>query len=248
MEDHELFFDNLFTRHELLIGTQLQLVLFAKIGQNFALLYREMQKKKERGYFEKQFDKEGEVLVVRWKDNKAVATNYSDVTPIEKAKRFSRKQQGKISIPIPRLYCEYNRNMGGVDLLDKQISLYRTRIRSKKWWWPIFTQFLDVAIVNTWRLYQVVHPEENVSVLDIRREIVQTYLSIPKAPQNRPGPQKSKISGRVGSEVRYDRLDHLIVCIDTQRRCAACGKKTTRICKRCDIPLHDKCFAPFHTP
>lgn len=134
-------------------------------------------------------------------------------------------------------------------MLDKQISLYGTRIRSKKWWWPLFTQLLDIAVVNTWRLFQLVYPDEQVSLLDIRRKIALAYLAknTSSAPK-RPGPQKSKLfGGRVSVDVRFDGVNHLIIPIATQRRYAQCGKKSKRICGKCDVALHDCCFAPFHT-
>ncbi|GLV41735.1 hypothetical protein CBL_12024 [Carabus blaptoides fortunei] len=106
----------------------------------------------------------------------------------------------------------------------------------------------NIAIVNTFRLYQIAHPNEDTTLLDIRRKIVLAYLCATKSIPIRPGPQKSNVvGGRVSSEVRLDRIYHLIVPIDTKRRCAACGKKTTRKCRRCDVPLQDKCFAEFHT-
>ena len=106
-----------------------------------------------------------------------------------------------------------------------------------------------ISVVNTWRLYQIVNPDEKAALLDIRRKIVVAYLSksTSSAPK-RPGPQKSTIlGGRVSVDVRFDQIGHFVVLIKTQRRCALCGKKTTRICSKCDVPLHDICFAPFHT-
>lgn len=210
---------------------------------------KKWKKKTERGFFDYRFDKNNEILIVRWNDNKAVgvATNYSKIEPLASTKRFSMKEKKQVNIPVPRLINEYNSYMGGVDLLDKQVSLYRTRIRSKKWWWPLFTQFLDVSVVNTWRLYNIVNPDKQFSLLEIRRIITTAYLS-KKPARKRTGPQKSKLfGGRVSTDIRFDNGNHLIIPITTQRRCAACGKKTTRICGRCDVPLHDICFAPFHT-
>lgn len=137
--------------------------------------------------------------------------------------------------------------MGGVDMLDKQISLYRTRIRSKKWWWLLFTQILDITVVNTWRLHQIASPDEKASLLDIRRKIVMSYLSktTPSVPK-RPGPQKSKLlGGRVSLDVRFDQIGHFVVPINTQRRCALCGKKTTRICCKCDVLITRRVLRSF---
>ena len=43
---------------------------------------------------------------------------------------FCRKKHFYVN--MPKCISEYNLNMGGVDMLDKQVSLYRTCIRGKK--------------------------------------------------------------------------------------------------------------------
>ncbi|KAH9378170.1 hypothetical protein HPB48_013284 [Haemaphysalis longicornis] len=45
--------------------------------------------------------------------------------------------------------------MGGVDLLDETANNYRIGIRSKKWWWVLFTQMLNISVVNAWRIHQM---------------------------------------------------------------------------------------------
>ena len=140
--------------------------------------------------------------------------------------------------------------MGGVDLLDKQVTLYRTRIRGKKWWFPIFTQMLDVAVINCWRMHNIVlNKDENLTLLKARRRLTLALLSkTSSSNRHRPGPQRSILRrGRVSEEVRYDSGSHFVAVIQTQRRCALCGKKVKRICSRYDVLLHDACFDIFHT-
>nr|CAH7716837.1 unnamed protein product [Callosobruchus chinensis] len=41
----------------------------------------------------------------------------------------------------------------------------------------------------------------------------------------------------------YDKLDHLVVYLEQQRRCAVCHKKASYICHKCSVSLHAKdCF------
>lgn len=256
-EKHELFFDNFFTSHEIMCHLRkLKIKATGTIRENRTqkcplISSKQMIKENDRGYYDYRFDQTNEILVPKWNDNKPVslATNYSSIEPLGQTKRYSPKEKKQIQIPIPKVIQEYNSHMGGVDLLDKQVSLYRIRIRSKKWWWPLFTQLIDICVVNTWRLYQIAYPQQNASLLDVRRKIVLAYLckTTSSAPK-RPGPQNSKLlGGRVSLDVRFDGQGHLVVPIKTQRRCALCGKKTKRICGKCDVPLHDVCFLPFHT-
>lgn len=57
--------------------------------------------------------------------------------PMQKAFRYSVKQETKIEIPQPNMVSCYNKSMGGVDLMDNNISNYRIGLRGKKWYIPI---------------------------------------------------------------------------------------------------------------
>ncbi|KAG5889148.1 hypothetical protein JTB14_036959 [Gonioctena quinquepunctata] len=52
--------------------------------------------------------------------------------------------------------------MGGVDLADMLVALYRTGFRSHRWYISIFSQVLDICINNAWLLYRrdVSHVDE----------------------------------------------------------------------------------------
>ena len=84
---------------------------------------------------------------------------------------------------------QYNKFMGGVDLADNMLANYRICIRGKKWWWPIFSNYIDVCMVNAWKLWLDVHPQEKVSLLQFRREVavkfwtLQTLQVTPQATQ-----------------------------------------------------------------
>ena len=178
----------------------------------------------------------------------SVAKNYSLVYPTVSAKRFSQKEKKHLTVNMPKYISEYNLNMGGVDMLDKQVSLYKTRISGKKWWFPVFTQFLDITVVNAWRLYQEASGDKTMSLLAARRKKTLSYLSKPTSSNRKRSGRKNKISeGRLSKAIRLDEANHLVQPITTQRRCAHCGMKTKRICTRCQAPLHDRCVQDFHS-
>ena len=54
------------------------------------------------------------------------------------------KGKGKVSVNQLKVISEYNKGMGDVDLLDMLLGSYRPNLRSKKWWWPLFTNALLV--------------------------------------------------------------------------------------------------------
>ncbi|CAH2102053.1 unnamed protein product [Euphydryas editha] len=86
--------------------------------------------------YDYRFDKQNEILPVRWKDDSVctMTTNYDTIEPLGVVKRWSPVQCEKINVSIPKLFQTCNKNMGGVDELDKSISLYRIAIHGKKWW------------------------------------------------------------------------------------------------------------------
>ena len=51
-----------------------------------------------------------------------------------------------IQVPVPKIVQVYNRHIGSVDLFDSLVGLYRTRIRSKKWYHSIFSHLVDLAV------------------------------------------------------------------------------------------------------
>ena len=68
--------------------------------------------------------------VVRWSDNRAVTflSTFVGAQPVGETKRFSRVAHAEQQVACPRVVRVYNAHMGGVDLLDSLIGLYRTHI------------------------------------------------------------------------------------------------------------------------
>ena len=62
--------------------------------------------------------------------------------------RWDKKEKKYIDIKCPNIVQQYNASMGGVDLLDSLIALYRIRIRSKKWYHRLVFHFIDMAVVQ----------------------------------------------------------------------------------------------------
>jgi hypothetical protein len=128
----EVYFDNLFTSFPLLdkmsekgiagTGTVRQNRL-----QNVEIIGKKDLEKKtvERGT-SSQLYREDQVLVA-WKDNKAVyvASNKHSGELRKTCKRFCRITRRDIAVPIPELIGQYNNGMGGVDLLDNMVAVYR---------------------------------------------------------------------------------------------------------------------------
>ena len=148
-EGSSLYFDNLFSSIPLLIklsekglggtGTMNQNRLFAVPLPD----KKEMNKKYERGTYSTVYHED--LAVSGWKDNKPVyvCSNIHNAEPSVFAKRWCGKQKKKVDLPMPLMIREYNQGMGGVDLFDEIVALYRPRIRKRKWWWCLFAWSLS---------------------------------------------------------------------------------------------------------
>ncbi|CAG5038759.1 unnamed protein product [Parnassius apollo] len=93
---------------------------------------------------------------VAWKDNKIVTllSSYSGALPLTKVNRFDRTTKEKIDITCPFIVQEYNKHMGGVDLMDSFLGRNHIKMRSKKWYLRIFFHLFDLAIINSWIIYK----------------------------------------------------------------------------------------------
>ena len=131
--------------------------------------------------------------------------------------------------------------MGGVDRMDQNVELYRTGVRSKKWWWPLFSWVLKSTIVNSY-VYMNSSGKKNGSFLDHTRSISRYLITsfgrtaISRAPC------------LIHDSLRYDRKDHWpIKGASKYMRCRLCSRRTTYICQKCNAPLNIECFMLYHS-
>ena len=89
--------------------------------------------------------------------------------------------------------------MGGVDLLDALIALYRIKLRSKKYYHIIFFHFVDMATVNSWLVYcrdcvgSGLPKRKQLSLLKFKRSVAEALAKEGKSatPQKRGRPSTS---------------------------------------------------------
>ncbi|KAF9419654.1 hypothetical protein HW555_003932 [Spodoptera exigua] len=146
---------------------------------------------------------------------------------LESATRWSHEKKAKVAIPQPSLIASYNKHMGGVDKCDQAVANLRTRMRIRKWWWPIFTFWL-LARKNGCN-------KDTDSLFAFRRFVARCLLrTYGTAPHQGQKPAKPL------STTRYDGRQHWIIPISTEeRRCVnKCGGKAKFKCTKCDIGLH----------
>ena len=79
-------------------------------------------------------DKNSNLTLVRWKDNKVVivASTFVGKMPLRKAHRYVKAQNGRAEIDQPQSIFVYSKGMGEADHLDQNTSSYMIGHRSKK--------------------------------------------------------------------------------------------------------------------
>jgi len=80
------------------------------------------------------------VCTVKWMDNSTVciASNSLSHEPTHVVRRYMKPKSKPLSCSATRHSpVAYNTGVGGVDVMDRLLSLNRPTLREKKWWWPV---------------------------------------------------------------------------------------------------------------
>lgn len=127
---YNFFFDNLFTGANLLCTLKANCyggtgtIRDNRLPNNCPFLSKKILEKQSRGDFSAILERESGILYVRWLDNKVVtmaSTSYG-VAPVKTVERFSRTDKKIVNVPRPDVAMQYNKNMGGTDQMDNNIS------------------------------------------------------------------------------------------------------------------------------
>ena len=185
----------------------------------------------------------------------------------------NKRKKKHVQVTRPAVIKAYNQHMGGVDLIDMLISLYRINVRSKKYYMKIIFHLIDLSLVNAWLLYrrhcfQVKVPKNKIMpLLTFRINVAETLLkSAPPAPPVKRGrPSSKSLSDENNSStpqravpipvpptnVRFDKYDHWPVQIEKGRcRNSGCTGYTRISCSKCELRLclneKNNCFKDYH--
>ncbi|CAK1599208.1 unnamed protein product [Parnassius mnemosyne] len=63
-------------------------------------------------------------------------------------KRWDKSTSVFMDISAPNTITNYNRHMGGVDILDQSMEYYRTFMKTRKWTLKVILHFIDLAVCN----------------------------------------------------------------------------------------------------
>ena len=281
--NHKLFIDNWFTTLNLLLYLKdLGIVSCGTIRANrlrgCPLQTKKELKKSGRGSLDFRSDADSGIIVAKWLDNKPVhiASNFVGVEPMGTVERWCQKSKERKKIQCPQMILAYNNGMGGVDLADMLIALYRIKVKTRRWYQKIFWHCVDIAKVNAWLLYRRhssqrgIPKRQQLPLLKFSTAIAEGLISAnkvqPQATAGRPGrPTKRKSCdvetrakcGKTATvpmpnEVaRFDQLGHWPEHQSNRGRCRNCKSGYSQVfCSKCKVCLclrnGSNCFKDFH--
>ena len=79
-------------------------------------------------------------------------STFAKANPIATVSRFDKTKKKIIEIPCPDIVQRHNKSMGGVDLADHLLALYRINTKANKYYHKLIYHFIDMAVVNAWLL------------------------------------------------------------------------------------------------
>lgn len=226
---------------------------------------------KDRGSYDHRVETNDNVALVRWLDKKGVnfISSYACIEPVDSCKRWSKQERKFVQVPRPFVVQEYNKFMGGVDLSDMLLELYRINIRSNKWYMRIIFWCLGVSVVNSWLLYRRHEIQKNVkpqlALIQFQSKIATALAMAGKLVSRKRGrpssstdtsplqtQKKRNTSFAAIDDVRFDNVCHFPTVIEVQGRCKNCVKGYTKIaCIKCSVRLcltaERNCFLQYHS-
>ncbi|XP_036340573.1 piggyBac transposable element-derived protein 3-like [Rhagoletis pomonella] len=177
-----------------------------------------------------------DVTSLSWKDNKVVnlVSTYVGMKPLltrgqtesassSSIKRFDKKDKTVKMISCPQIIKDYNRHLGGVDLLDSCLGRHKIAMKSRKWTNRIFYHLLDLTCATSWILYKRINkdrPEyKDIRLIDFKLQLADSlfnFKSVEPAKRGRPSLEplleekrrKPNSSNAPSKDIRLDMTDH----------------------------------------
>ncbi|XP_064601159.1 piggyBac transposable element-derived protein 3-like [Liolophura sinensis] len=268
---YKIFSDNYFTNFEMVVQiTKRNYGQFLGTIQTNRCHKAPLKTEKQlaltgRGSMDSVYEKDRNLVVVRWNDNKSVTllSTYIGTEPIDTVKRYDKAQKKHIEVERPAVVKMYNSNMGGVDLLDMMCTLYKRQLKSKRWYLYIFYHTLTICMVNAWFLCRrdCKLTGTNVKLALKKFQATAADALIKKGKPNRgrpsatfltsPPAKKQKVTPAPVADVRYDLVDHWPVQPGKRNRCRFCPAGFSWWqCSKCKVHLcicpDRNCFFAYH--
>jgi hypothetical protein len=225
-------------------------------------------KKLKRGSM--RWARESNVLTLQWVDNRPVSL----ITSIDSAndkKDVERRTKTKgvferVNVSQPYAIHRYNQYMNAVDRSDQMLACHNVSRKCYRWWKTLFYHLIDMAIVNSYILFQshrdsnpdnpALHRISKYSIVDFREQTVRQICGL--AEYDRP-----PVNERVQAVPPHDQFctTHIATTAGNgvRRNCVVCyaeGRGQRKIITFCSAPQCNKhlhvggehdCFVVWHS-
>lgn len=178
-------------------------------------------------------------LALKWQDKKEVWM----ITTVSRLEYASSGKQDFVTgeeIIKPSCIIDYNKNMGGVDNVDRQLAITASIRKSLKWYRKLFFHLIDLILINAHALYKL--QEGAISFTDFRMKVISSLLGVDSTVQAEVDPPPSRLTGR-----------HFPTQSQSTKECTMCRaskvrRRTKYYCGKCQAALCAvPCFEQYHT-
>ncbi|XP_064635763.1 piggyBac transposable element-derived protein 4-like [Lineus longissimus] len=199
------------------------------------------------------FKKSGNLMACTWQDNKRVnvlSTIHGIGVNVNQV-RDRKDATGFRQVHKPVCISEYNKYMGGVDLMDQLLQYYEFPHWSHKWYTPIYHRIREVAVVNGFILYKKVNPQGKMTHLKFRQGVIDGLVQGLASTRKRRGRQSLAADRDLRLTERHfgwtptkNYKPDCSVCCDRKIK----RVQTSDGCKNCNKPMcWPECFEVYHT-
>ena len=184
----------------------------------------------------------GDMLLVAWREKKSQKKPVLVLSTSEGAgMREVRTGAGRLKLK-PKSVVAYNKYMGGVDLSDRKIYHVSAERPSKRFWEKIFFNLVDMALLNSYILYEAnTDAGQRLTRHDYIVAVVESLclgdgevlgVLAPHLPVAELLPHDlTRLPGK--------RERECVVCSD---RSAGIRKRSSYYCTGCDLGVHRQCY------
>jgi hypothetical protein len=188
----------------------------------------------------------GNVTLCAWRDKKLILLLYNHIDPSQLTSLQRWGDDGVIyQLGCPQAIRDYFHHARAVDVINQLHYSYLPGRKSRKCWTRLVWWLIDICILNTFRLWQVQHPDE--SHLAFRMQLALELMeALP--PERRP--QRAAPPPPGGAALAKD---HYSLLSQARGDCVHCSHQpnsrvnTKYICAKCRVHLCvGACFSAYH--
>jgi hypothetical protein len=254
-KNHVVVMDNFFTSIPLFVNLLTRSTYACgTVRANRKYLPEEYKIEQDMEPGESDFWQSENFVATLWQDKRAVrflsTCCEAEGDDTVKRRRTSQEMLSLNCPPVVKLYAQY---MGGVDRSDRMVRTYSVSRPSKKWWFRLFYYFLDMAVANSFILYNNSPNHDELSELDYIKQLSLSLIAtFSKDEKVQSGPERKRTM--VPAIPRLVTGNHWPLKTKERKECQQCkrkgrkGRRTFYTCESCGTHLCiGVCFKRYHT-